>query len=974
MKKLYTLILLMLLVFVSNAQVNFQKTLGTIGNDRNYSICKSIDGGYVMAGYTENFSATLDFYVIKTNALGEIEWSKTISNSQNQRAWQIICDQRGGYILAGNSSSPNNQADIALVIRLHSNGNLDWQTAISDTFSLALYGLKETKSGNIIATGLRKTLADSFDVYMAKLSPSGTLIQSKAYIHGGNQETFNLIEDSENNYISTGWYKRNGEHNSLNQMLFYKTDSNLNLISAYSFGIRDIALQLNKESRGYDLIEKDNKYYITGWNNDNLGILFEIQENILLANGAKVSNFSGSTLLFDIKQALDGDIVLGGYLNNGPAGGRDACMLKLRLNNTTKVYTPLYARAYGAGQTDGHWPSEILVNKDSTFSFLSSTNSFGAGNYDMYLTKTNSFGYASCNSYLAPTNFSANKYSVLFKSINPSELNIGTALSANLSDSFRLSTTSKICCQIIAPKLSDQFVCVGQNFPLLQYRDTMEAFKYNWFVNNTFYSSSASASLFINPSFDSAKIKLIVSTSDSLCGIDSVSFILKTPQKTVSNKEICKGETLNFKAPFLASNIRWVGNNTNISSDSLKIDYSDSIILKYSIKWCNYEDSFVVVVHKLPTFNIPDTSFCQYDSLKIVAPISGNYSWNFGSENGSSSVFYDSGLFTLTVLDSNQCAFTDSFFVSQKPSPAPFTFPPSDSICSNAEKILNAPYSFSNLVYSWNNGEHFGTTFRAIPDKTHSLVISNIYGCSVGDSVFIPSIFVPKSGVEKNYNACDKIVIRPNKFLNSIYKWNGMEGNDTILVNQSKTMFLEILHPNNCKSIDSIFVEIYPLPIFSLGNDTVICKKDSLLLVAPPDMLSYLWNNTITENTFIAKPPQKVILEVTNNMGCSFVDSIFVDSIHCENLSVYKRNKPINLKVYPNPAKTEIYIDYLNEEYMPETIDIFSVLGSKLLTIKILPNQKFQKIDVSELPNGVYNMLLYNDKNHLQTCKFVVNK
>jgi len=173
----------------------------------------------------------------------------------------------------------------------------------------------------------------------------------------------------------------------------------------------------------------------------------------------------------------------------------------------------------------------------------------------------------------------------------------------------------------------------------------MEGLKYSWFVNGTFFSSDANTKLTIGANFDSAVIKLIVSSYDSLCGSDSVSFVIKIPAKTVANKEICEGESLTFNAPNFASKILWLGNKTNLNEDTLKINYTDTIILSYSIIWCNYEDTFSVVVNPLPVFNLPDSFFYERDSLLIVASIQGICKWNNTSLNSNTFLCKDSGRF-----------------------------------------------------------------------------------------------------------------------------------------------------------------------------------------------------------------------------------------------------------------------------------------------------------------------------------------
>ena len=41
-------------------------------------MCKTSDGGFVLAGYTNSFGAgNYDFWLVKVNATGDMQWNKT---------------------------------------------------------------------------------------------------------------------------------------------------------------------------------------------------------------------------------------------------------------------------------------------------------------------------------------------------------------------------------------------------------------------------------------------------------------------------------------------------------------------------------------------------------------------------------------------------------------------------------------------------------------------------------------------------------------------------------------------------------------------------------------------------------------------------------------------------------------------------------------------------------------------------------
>ncbi|RED43881.1 putative secreted protein (Por secretion system target) [Winogradskyella eximia] len=75
-----------------------------------------------------------------------------------------------------------------------------------------------------------------------------------------------------------------------------------------------------------------------------------------------------------------------------------------------------------------------------------------------------------------------------------------------------------------------------------------------------------------------------------------------------------------------------------------------------------------------------------------------------------------------------------------------------------------------------------------------------------------------------------------------------------------------------------------------------------------------------------------------------------------------------NFRIYPNPAKTIITIESLDNTQI-DSIELFSVLGRNVLTTKILINDA---VDVSELTSGIY-LLKVNSGNNSVTKRVVID-
>ena len=106
--------------------VSFAKTYGGAYFDLAYSVQQTSDGGYIVAGETNSFSASYygDAFLVKTDANGNIIWAKTYRGTSWDRARHVQQISDGGYIVAGwaNSFGAGN-FDIFLV-KTDANGDI----------------------------------------------------------------------------------------------------------------------------------------------------------------------------------------------------------------------------------------------------------------------------------------------------------------------------------------------------------------------------------------------------------------------------------------------------------------------------------------------------------------------------------------------------------------------------------------------------------------------------------------------------------------------------------------------------------------------------------------------------------------------------------------------------------------------------------------------------------------------------------
>lgn len=135
---------------------------------------------------TEN-QGLWDFWIVKLNNIGDIEWQKSYGGSGWEEAFAVQQTADGGYIVAG--ESPSNDGDVIgnhgswdyWVIKLDGSGNLEWQKSLGGSGYDAAHSIQQTSDGGYIIAG-RSSSNDgdvtgnhgSFDFWIVKLAGDGT--------------------------------------------------------------------------------------------------------------------------------------------------------------------------------------------------------------------------------------------------------------------------------------------------------------------------------------------------------------------------------------------------------------------------------------------------------------------------------------------------------------------------------------------------------------------------------------------------------------------------------------------------------------------------------------------------------------------------------------------------------------------------------------------------------------------------------
>jgi hypothetical protein len=147
-------------------------TFGGTGWDEGYSVQQTIDGGYIIAGVTSSFGAgNEDVWLVKTDAAGNLVWSRTFGGAHGDWAKSVVQTSDGGYAIVGVSHPAGLDADIWL-LKTDAAGDTVWTKSIPAGWGGEGNSVRPAADGGYIITG-RTGFGQNGDVCLIKTGPSG---------------------------------------------------------------------------------------------------------------------------------------------------------------------------------------------------------------------------------------------------------------------------------------------------------------------------------------------------------------------------------------------------------------------------------------------------------------------------------------------------------------------------------------------------------------------------------------------------------------------------------------------------------------------------------------------------------------------------------------------------------------------------------------------------------------------------------
>jgi predicted secreted protein len=238
-----------------DGDIEWQNAYGGSNNDGPASaIQQTSDGGYITGGFTYSFGEGGDLLVLKLDALGNIEWQKNYGGTSVERRVQNIRQTSdSGFILTSTTTTTDVTPSSAWVLKLEDDGDIQWQKAYSDAeASIDVEDIQLTNDGGYIVLAERYVPLGPLgqDFWVLKLEDDGDIQWQKAYGGTGNDDAQPIRQTSDGGYIMGGSTQSFGVTGEDFWIVKLYSDGNIQWEKTYGGSRDDEAISLVQTSDG----------------------------------------------------------------------------------------------------------------------------------------------------------------------------------------------------------------------------------------------------------------------------------------------------------------------------------------------------------------------------------------------------------------------------------------------------------------------------------------------------------------------------------------------------------------------------------------------------------------------------------------------------------------------------------------------------------------------------------------------------
>lgn len=865
------------------------KTFGSSSEEIGHSlhIRAASDSGYILTGRTYGFGTTNGgVYIVKLQPNGDIAWDAVFDGSANEHGRAIELTEDKGYIIAGTNG---------LILKLDSAGNMQWNkfysgggnmhftnvAVIKGKFQYLMLGeatsygsggrtnytllvdslgnklreriydftyqdgvkrVLQTNDGGILFSGATRLQSSSSSQVgtLTKLDSAGNFIWARYYSTGNFPQTFvHAREANEGGFIFTGYSERHLNHRNFTM----KVDEygNLEWARAYQ-GSGNVGGNDTKWGDNIVPTSDDGYFFINHYTYSDTSL--GLSQNLYLIKLNNCGETACNYLDLDIEYEEVEWVISDPNSSVTSTGTFSSVNSVDSFFNAADTficeYDPL-CQLYADFQTD-----TVCVGDTTTFMDLSTDSLANVTGWRWYYGD----GDSTWNQQNAGHFYSdSGVYEAMLVVFNDDTVNC-------TDTSYKDVIVRHYPGQYLGP---DSSYCFGDTVKL---SGGPPEYTFLW------SDASTDSTLWVDTSGT-----FWVSVMDGSCAtLDSISLTFDFPPivDLGPDSNLCYGDTIALYGGQSNRSYTW----SDASTDTvLFVDTTGLYWVEVTQGSCTRSDSVDIIFNIPPNFDLgPDSLACESDSIVLTGDFQIYTHLWYDASTDSFLVADTSGKYWVYV-ENGACSASDSVVLTFEP--APVVELGNDTIlCQGSSVLLDA--SVPSGSYLWNTN---ATTATLNVSQSGMYWVQVMRGpCLVEDSIEIVVEDSLDLSLGDDTVLCSGTVYQLTVQLNgSSIEWHDNSTSPVRNFSTAGTYWAEFTSPMGaCQSSDTVEVNFDEMPVLDLGDDTVICTGDSVVLEPGIVNANYSWSTGSLQSRIAVYISDDYILTLDSG-ACTITDEIRID-------------------------------------------------------------------------------------------------
>jgi hypothetical protein len=358
-----------------HSQQRWERNYGGTDDDAGYSVQQTQDGGYIVAGATYSFGNNWQVYLVKTNAFGDILWTRNYGGTGDDQGWSVQQTQDGGYIVAGSTSSFGNFYQVYL-IKTNATGDTLWTRNYGGASWDLGYSVQQTQDSGYIVAGETNSFGNGGQVFLIKTNASGDTLWTRSHGGADSDGGRSVQQTSDGGFIVAGYTGYGGYF----EVYLIKTNTSGDTLWTRNYGGTDSDL-------GYSVQQTQDSGYVVAGRTFSFGDSAQVYLVKIDTFGdtlwTKTYGGAGYDLGYSVQQTQDSGYIVAGGTNSF---GNNAQVYLIKTNSSGDT---LWTRIHGG--TGQSWGYSVQQTSDGGYIVAGYTSSFG-NRVQVYLIKTDANG------------------------------------------------------------------------------------------------------------------------------------------------------------------------------------------------------------------------------------------------------------------------------------------------------------------------------------------------------------------------------------------------------------------------------------------------------------------------------------------------------------------------------------------------------------------------------------------------------